>query len=301
MDTAMMNALADSGAAAMPDAMAMPVTVEHGRLAKVADAINVLGAFCGPRDVPQLTQQAMHAMVGGAQADAMVLFGGSILCGVDVLAEAIRNQVARRYIIVGGAGHTTQTLRDVVHGIYPDILVDNEPEARIFRAVLQARHEMGVDWLEVDSTNCGNNITYLLDLLKTHDVDCRSAVLVQDATMQRRMAAGLNKYAPNVTVVNYASYRVKVVADVAGAAGAMDSGWLRYESVPEGMWPVKRYVTLLMGEVARLTDDEGGYGPNGKGYIAHVEVPPHVAEAAAYVTHALGDMTRKANPTFASR
>ena len=35
-------------------------------------------------------------------------------CGKrDILAEAIQNEVAKKYIIVGGAGHTTETLRNV--------------------------------------------------------------------------------------------------------------------------------------------------------------------------------------------
>ena len=39
----------------------------------------------------------------------MVLFGGSIIAGGDILAEAIQNEVAKKNIIVGGAGHTTET------------------------------------------------------------------------------------------------------------------------------------------------------------------------------------------------
>ncbi|BFK64030.1 hypothetical protein I2700191B6_03830 [Dorea formicigenerans] len=45
-----------------------------------AKAINILGEYCGKR---------------------------------DTLAEAIQNEVAKKYIIVGGAGHTTETLRNV--------------------------------------------------------------------------------------------------------------------------------------------------------------------------------------------
>ena len=36
------------------------------------------------------------------------------------------------------------------------------------------------DALETQSTNCGNNITYLLEREKIH---CRSIILCQDATM----------------------------------------------------------------------------------------------------------------------
>ena len=69
--------------------------------------INTLGAFCGVRDVPTLTKDALEQKYGFRQADVMVLFGGSILCGGNVLAEAMKNQAAKKYVIVGGAGHTT--------------------------------------------------------------------------------------------------------------------------------------------------------------------------------------------------
>ena len=45
--------------------------------------------------------------IGINQADVMVLFGGSIIAGGDILAEAIQNEVAKKNVIVGGAGHTT--------------------------------------------------------------------------------------------------------------------------------------------------------------------------------------------------
>ena len=46
---------------------------------EIAAAINTLGAFCGPRELPELTPAALQAKYGFAQADVMVLFGGSIL------------------------------------------------------------------------------------------------------------------------------------------------------------------------------------------------------------------------------
>ena len=42
------------------------------------------------------------------------------------------------------------------------------------------------------------------------------------------------------------------------------------------MWDMERYVSLLMGETPRLTDDAAGYGPHGAGYIAHVDIPEEV-------------------------
>ena len=78
---------------------------------KTAEYINVLGRFCGKRDIPSLRKEELKKKYDIDQADVMVLFGGSIICGGDLLAEEIKNNVAKKYVIVGGAGHTTETLR----------------------------------------------------------------------------------------------------------------------------------------------------------------------------------------------
>ena len=58
--------------------------------------MNILGEFCGIRDVPELTPEALKRRFGIRQADVMVLFGGSILCGGDVLAAAMKVHVAKK-------------------------------------------------------------------------------------------------------------------------------------------------------------------------------------------------------------
>lgn len=51
------------------------------------------------------------AGIPGGRVEVAALTGGSILAGADVFAEAMRNDVARTYVMVGGAGHTTETFR----------------------------------------------------------------------------------------------------------------------------------------------------------------------------------------------
>ena len=255
----------------------------------MVDAVNTLGRFCGMRDVPALTPDALKGALGTPQADVMVLFGGSILCGGDVLAQAIRDGVARRYIIVGGEGHTTQSLRDRVHALCPEIATDGQPEAVVFAAWLEHTHGLSVDALECRSTHCGNNLTTLLALQRARAFPCRSIILTQDATMQRRMDAGLRLHAPQLRIVNYAAYRATLVP---GPDGPVFS-----EDIP-GMWDVERYVTLLMGEIPRLSP--AGYGPKGKGYIAHVEIPDTVRSAFAFLQARCPGLVREANPLYAS-
>ena len=55
-------------------------------LKNVAKNINILGRFCGKRDIEDLTAEELNSKYGMTQADVMVLFGGSIMCGGDVLA-----------------------------------------------------------------------------------------------------------------------------------------------------------------------------------------------------------------------
>lgn len=259
-------------------------------LQTIAENINTIADFCAPRDFSSLTQAAMQDAVRTPQVDVMVLFGGSILAGGDVLAEAIKNKIAHTYVIVGGAGHTTETLRQRVHAEYPAIETANLPEAEVFQRYLCTVHGCEADYLETASTNCGNNISYLLDLLHAHGVPCRSLVLTQDATMQRRMAAGLAKMAPDIRCLNYAAYHAEVV---------VQDNTLTYAQNIHGMWDIDRYVNLLMGEIPRLTDDADGYGPRGKNFIAHVDVPTEVRAAHAALQPVYG--TRTANPAFASR
>lgn len=309
------------------------------QLVQIAQDINMLADYLGPRDVVALEPDALESRYGWRQADAMVLFGGSILAGGDVLAEAMRAGVARHYVIVGGAGHTTAALRDMAGAACPELAVaDDSPEADIFAAYIKQRYGLVPDALERASTNCGNNVTYLLQLLRQRGIPSRSLILAQDATMQRRMEAVARKEAPASELVNYATYRVRVrtrrdaaphgghgamanagassgacralppqmpVGSVEGFSPASESvsllGELDFEDAPLGMWDMPRYVRLLLGEIPRLVDDEHGYGPRGKGFLAHMDVPDGVVSAWARLRDVFPNMVRAANPEFSSR
>ena len=172
----------------------------------LAEQINILADFCGVRDVDELSTEALRRKYNLDRADVMVLFGGSIIAGGDILAEAIKNQVAKTYIIVGVAGHTTEALRQQFNKICPDIKVSNWSEAEIFNAYLNEFYNLSANYLECKSTNCGNNITYLLELIDRENINCQSMILTQDSTMQRRMTAGLKKHRPEILAINFALF-----------------------------------------------------------------------------------------------
>lgn len=259
----------------------------------LAESINVIGEFCGKRDIEELNTANLLQKYSIPQVDVMVLFGGSILAGGDVLAKAIEDGIAKTYVIVGGIGHTTESLRQYVRRENSDIETDHISEAEIFQGYLQKKYNCEADYLETQSTNCGNNITYLLNLLKEKGISCKSMILSQDATMQRRMDAGMKKYASaDMQIINYASYIAKVVSN---------GRKLDYAEPIHGMWKIERYVNLLMGEIPRLTDDENGYGPKGKGYIAHVDIPENIKAAFDVLKATYGNNVREANPLFATK
>ncbi len=64
---------------------------------------------------------------------------------------------------------------------------------------------------EARSTNSGDNITFLFRLLREHGIEPKTLLLIQDATMQRRLDAVVRHQEPQVRVVNYAAYQTRVV------------------------------------------------------------------------------------------
>lgn len=74
------------------------------------------------------------AGVPGGRVDVAALTGGSILAGADVFAEAMRNDVAHIYVMVAGAGHTTEMFRArpaAAAGIAPPELALAQGAARV--------------------------------------------------------------------------------------------------------------------------------------------------------------------------
>ena len=257
---------------------------------KIAESVNILGEFCGVRDLENLTQNDLKNKFSVEQADIAILFGGSILSGGDVFAEVMKNNLAKKYIIVGGAGHTTENLRNVMHNVLKKNFPDQATESEIFNQYLKEKYNLQADFLEIESTNCGNNITFLHELLKKNNLPYDSAILIQDSTMQRRMFATWRKQIGEQILINFAAYKVKVI---------FSDGGLKFEKIPAGMWTVEKYIELLMGEISRLQDSSEGYGPKGKNFIAHVEIPEKVFSAFNFLKKFFE--IRKANPIFANK
>ena len=94
------------------------------------------------------------------------------------------------------------------------------------------------------------------------------------------IGTSMRLHAPELEVVNFATYR----ATVAPAEPLTAPLGLSFEHEPQGMWDMERYVSLLMGEVPRLTDDAAGYGPHSRGSADGI----HPAQRAVSPSHPRG-------------
>lgn len=264
-------------------------------LYKVSENINLLSDFLGKRDIKTLSSDALEEKYQVSQADIMILFGGSIPYGCDVAGEAVLKNIAKNFMIVGGEGHTTESLRQAIHNAYPEIVTAGKMEADVMSEYIGRKYDINKILIERNSTNCGNNVTYALEVIKQKKLCPCSIILVQDSTMQCRMDAGFRKYlkASEVEIINFASYKVRVEVRNEKLVIEPSDIW--------GMWDINRYISLLLGEIPRLSDDAEGYGPNGKDYIAHVDVPVNVLEAFKELKAEYGDLVRAANPLYASK
>lgn len=259
---------------------------------QIADNLNILGDFLAQRDIEQLTSNSLYKKHQISQVDILILFGGSIPYGCDVAASAVKKGIAKRFMIVGGEGHTTQSLREAVHRLYPEIKTDKKMEADIMKDYIRRKYDLHDILIERKSTNCGNNVSYALELIKQNNINPKSLLLIQDSTMQRRMDAGFRKYIDqkleSIRILNFAPYQVKVKVINEKLTLEPSDLW--------GMWDLERYITLLMGEIPRLLDNKEGYGPMGKDYIAHVEIPLQVLDAFSELKKEYGDFIRVAHP-----
>lgn len=241
---------------------------------RTARDISLLSAFLAERDFADLTKEAVVAALG-KPADLLILMGGSIGSGCEAAAAACVSGAAKRLMIVGGAGHTTEALRDSVNRRYPDIPTKGRAEADLICDMLEAHSGIprGEVLLETASANCGENAAFALRVARQNALDPENVILMQDSSMQRRMRHSFEKAWEGMRArfYGYAAHVPMVEAH---------DGALRYAGAqPWGMWPLKRFLTLILGEIPRLHDTPAGYGPEGKGFITHCAVPEDVLAA----------------------
>ncbi|GAA2474229.1 ElyC/SanA/YdcF family protein [Winogradskya humida] len=198
----------------------------------------------------------------------LVLFGGCPPEGWDLAARAWLDGIAGKFLLVGGAGHTTPMLRR-----FPR-LAGFDVEADMMAAYLAAEYGITDVLMERESTNSGNNITFTERTIRAWGGGPpESMILIQDASMQQRMDA---------VVRAKWTYGTPKVVNFAGTSPRVEvrDGKLAYTGTPHwGAWDLDHWISLLMGEIPRLSDTPDGYGPRGRDFLAHVDIPDDVLAA----------------------
>lgn len=128
--------------------------------------------------------------------------------------------------------------------------------------------------VEDRSTNCGENARFTREMLEERGIAHRTGVVIQDPTMQRRTMATFAR-------VWQDDPRAPTWYSTPGCAPVLRNrrDGVTFGGEDTGLWPVGRYLALILGEPPRLADNPQGYGPLGKDFIAHVDIPPHIAQA----------------------
>jgi uncharacterized SAM-binding protein YcdF (DUF218 family) len=295
----------------------------------VTDDLNTLARFLARRDISSLvTPPSPHPTSRPYPFDILVLCGSAIVGTVQTAVDALKAGLAPVLLISGGVGHSTGLLVDAIesHPVFGGGVVATSSstlnadgtgagpraEAEMFRDVallLGAPPEQVL--VECVSTNCGSNASESLALLRRLGLSHRRLLLLQDPTMCERSHATFRHWwrdTEGAEIVAYAPFVPTVVRQV-GVGGPGSSGGSSSSSGScsgggsssaftvdaegfAGAWSFPRLLSLLVGEVPRLRDDEAGYGPKGKGFIAHVDIPAEVESAYARVRAAFPEATR---------
>jgi uncharacterized SAM-binding protein YcdF (DUF218 family) len=196
-------------------------------------------------------------------------------------------------MIVGGVGHSTRYLAENISNSdrYKDITVNGRAEADILKELIVKREDIEEDRIIIEnkSTNCGSNAREALKMIKEGGKKPKTAILLQDPTMQLRTNASFKKeWGEKETIfINYAPFipLLKKVED-------------SFEYINKeiyGLWDMDRFISLVMGEIPRLRDDENGYGPRGKDYIGHVDISEAVMSAYRRLAPSYGEYTEMRN------
>ncbi len=229
-------------------------------------AANLIGGWLAQDDLPQ-----------DAQPQIVVLAGNAVIPTIDAACR-LAAQAQLPLLISGGVGHSTTFLYDAVgqHPRYHAVEVDGRPESHILADIAERFWHIPRERIVIEdrSTNCGENAWFTREMLEERGLVHTCGVVVQDPTMQRRSMATFTRVWQGVTPQpQWWSYP--------GCSPQLENSedGLIFSGEQTGLWPVGRYLALLLGELPRLQDTPQGYGPQGKDFIAHVDFPPQVSEA----------------------
>lgn len=246
------------------------------------DALNEVAAFLALDDVSPI-----GSTIAAQDVDCVVWAGNAVLHTADQAFRLVRDGRVPRILLSGGIGHSTPLLWQAIeqHETYREVAAEGRPEARIMKDIAERFWNLDSSRILLDdaSTNSGENAAFSRRVLDESGTAPGVILLVQDPTMQRRADATFRhvwRDRPEVRFRNWPTFTPRV---------ALVKDELRYDAEPfADLWPMERFLSLVMGEIPRLRNDASGYGPRGKGFIAAVDIPEEVEVAYARLAQGLG-------------
>ncbi|KAF2154473.1 hypothetical protein K461DRAFT_293116 [Myriangium duriaei CBS 260.36] len=248
----------------------------------IANDINILTGF--------ICQQDVTKVLSTDPADTIIICASQILLQAEHLFESLELNplITKTVVLVGGKGHSTQAMYGAIaahpkyHVLAPQLT--GLPEARMLEAILENFFDLarirsqGCKILVEDrSTNCGSNAIFTRQVLKeAGQPSPQSMMLVQDPTMMRRTIESFRKAYGNGPQPSIMGCPV-IVPAIRMSNSKIDYDLTGVDATQ--LWPINRFLGLVLGELQRLRDTPEGYGPAGKGFIGHVEIPDAVEEA----------------------
>lgn len=207
------------------------------------------------------------------QSDTLVIAGNSLPNLIVSAAKFCEEELEiQRIIFVGGIGHGTAPLIANCKKMYPE-LVRSEweqlSEAEITQEVFSHYCSRNLELLlEKKSTNTGENARFSYKLF---DQDAPNNFwLVQDPMVQKRTHVTFCKeWGLRLSAIQPLFFEQPKLID-------FDTKPHFENSQMDSWWTPDYFLSLVIGEIRRLNDDEHGYGPNGANFIPHVDVPEEV-------------------------
>jgi hypothetical protein len=263
----------------------------------LSNHINLISTFLSHPQIPSLSTHQ--------PSDVLIICASSVLHQASYVFETLQSQpqLAKTLVLVGGIGHSTSLIYDAVarHSTYRGIheKIVRLPEADVLYQILthyfdikNPEHGGPKILIENRSTNCGANAVETRKVLDKANISGPiSCIVVQDPTMSFRTIASFEKAYDNIPLQQRPRFKAcpVFVPKVEMRDGRVEFSVDGTDGLSaEDLWEMERLCELLVGEVARLKDDENGYGPVGKGFIGHVEVPEEVVRAAERVREEMG-------------
>ncbi|KAA1045563.1 YdcF family protein [Pseudocitrobacter sp. 73] len=232
-------------------------------------AANLVGSWLAQNDFASQPQSDDFEVV--------VLAGNAVIPVIDAACQLATDK-EKTLLISGGIGHSTTYLYAAIaqHPSYNTLRTTGLSEAAILAEIAHQFWKIPRENILVEnaSTNCGENARFTRQMLDAQGIAVKNGIVMQDPTMQRRTMATFEHVWQDVENRphwrSYPGCQPELFNSENGVA---------FKGDDTGLWPVARYLSLIIGELPRIRDDEQGYGPRGKNFIAHVDIPLAVEQA----------------------